>query len=142
MGSALVIETDGSVRDTVLPVGAEERRAAIRELVGGYADQGRYHPEVLLHVASDGSPQPNLLAWALASAWRGLDIPYLLYGTVVVTSAVGGADLPPGMASHVHAAGEAVSVIAWEWRSRRPASDEAARAELIAGVRHSLSSVA
>ncbi|MFI1648308.1 hypothetical protein ACH4XT_15400 [Streptomyces avidinii] len=139
--NALVIAPAGSVSSTVLPSDAEGRRAAIGELVGGGADQGRYHPEVLLHVRGNGSPEPNLTAWALASTWRNLEISYLLYGTVVVTGPASGAELPANVAAQVRAAGDAVTAIMDEWRSRRPISNDAAVAELLAGVRHSLASL-
>lgn len=136
MGEALVIEVDGSVRETVLPQAASAHQAAIRELVGDFVDQGRYHRSVLLHMRGDGAAEPNLLAWALASVWRGIELDYFLYGTVVVTGNESREALPAGISGQVRAAGEAVAAITAEWRSRRPASDQAARAELLAGVRH------
>lgn len=136
MGEALVIEANGSVRDTVLPDSAAARGGAVRDLVGGYADQGRYHRDVVLYVRGDGAAEPNLVAWALASVWRGVELDYFLYGTVVVTAHDSTEVLPAAVAGQVRAAGEAVAAIASEWRSRRPASDRAALAELLAGVRH------
>ncbi|MFD8727811.1 hypothetical protein [Streptomyces sp. NPDC059611] len=142
MDNALVIAPDGSVSNTVLPSDAERWRAAIRELVGGGSDQGRYHAEVLLHVRGNGSQEPNLTAWALASIWRNLQLPYLLYGTVVVTGPAAGQELSANLAAEVQAAGSAVTAIMNEWRDRRPVSDDAAEAELLAGVRHSIASLA
>ncbi|MEU6406202.1 hypothetical protein [Streptomyces sp. NPDC046985] len=136
MGEALVIEANGSVCDTILPDGAAARGSAVRGLVGGYVDQGRYHRDVVLHVRGDGAAEPNLVAWALASVWRGVELDYFLYGTVVVTAHGAAEVLPAAVAGQVRAAGEAVAAIAAEWRSRRPASDRAALAELLAGVRH------
>ncbi|MET9658155.1 hypothetical protein [Streptomyces sp. NPDC006510] len=138
MGEALVIEADGSVRGTVLPEDAAAHRAAVQGLVGGFADQGRYHRHVLLHVRGDGAPQPNLVAWALASAWRGAELDYCLYGTVVVTGSGIGESLPLEVPGQVHAASGAVAAIAAEWRGRRPASERAALAELLADVRHAV----
>ncbi|MFJ9574548.1 hypothetical protein [Streptomyces bacillaris] len=136
MAQALVVEANGSVRDTVLPGGAAARAGVVRDLVGGYADQGRYHRDVVLHVRGDGAAEPNLVAWALASVWRGVELDYFLYGTVVVTAPDATEALPTAVAGQVRAASEAVAAIAAEWRSRRPASDRAALSELLAGVRH------
>lgn len=136
MGEALVIGVNGWVRDAVLPEGAAARGAAVRDLVGGDTDQGRYRRDVLLHVRGDGAGAPNLVAWALVSVWRGVELDYFLHGTVVVTAHDNGGKLPTEVAGQVRSAAETVAAIAAEWRDRRPASDQAARAELLAGVRH------
>ncbi|MEV4505474.1 hypothetical protein [Streptomyces klenkii] len=132
---ALVIETYGTVRPVDLPSDPEGRSSALRVVVGGFAESARYHPRALLYVNADGAEVPNVAAWALACAWRGLDLDYSLYGPVVVTAASPGDPLPEDLVGQVHAAAEGVVEVLAEWRSRRPVSSEAGIRELLAQVR-------
>ncbi|MEV6400962.1 hypothetical protein AB0M39_40345 [Streptomyces sp. NPDC051907] len=81
----------------------------------------------------------NLGAWSLACAWRGLELPYALYGVVVVTGPRlgdgGVAPLEDLLAQQVHAVAQTVRETVEEWRRRPPASGDAAAQELLAYVR-------
>lgn len=111
MREALVIETDCTVRPVDLPSDPEGRSSALRVVAGRFAESARYHPRALLYVNADGAEVPNVAAWALACAWRGLDLDYSLYGPVVVTAASPGDPLPEDLAGQVQAAAEAVAEI-------------------------------
>lgn len=82
----------------------------------------------------------NLSAWALASAWRGIDIPYGLYGPVVVTGPQL-TELDEDLAGAVQAVCAAVAEILQEWRARPPVGERQARAELLAAARHSVAAL-
>ncbi|MER6240785.1 hypothetical protein ABT185_32890 [Streptomyces clavifer] len=144
---ALRIWEHGEVETVQLP---DTHAAQIRELahlVGGPTDTGMYHRQAVLHIHGTGAQaqhlQFNASAWALASAWRGLGNTYGLYGPVVVT---GPGDFEGGygaLSSHleaqVHDVCAAVSDVHAEWRTRPPAGEAAARAELMAATRHQFS---
>ncbi|MFH8492234.1 hypothetical protein [Streptomyces longisporoflavus] len=83
----------------------------------------------------------------LACVWRRMTLPvaYVLHGPVVLTGAYGddgrlGA-LPDKFAAQARIASAAVRETMTSWRSRPPASDEAALAEVLAYVQHDVSSV-
>ena len=136
MGSqALVISIDGTIRPLELPEDPQLRRRLLDETVGGCAEHGRYHPEATVYVNSARGQQPNVVAWALISAWRGLDVSYYLYGTAVVAASAPGVDLPGHLADQVRAAADCVRRVAAEWRTRHPASAEEGARELLAEVR-------
>lgn len=109
--AALRIEQHGVVETLQLPDTPTAQRAALAEAVGGDTDTGFYHRQAVLHVHGNGAAaqdlQFNATAWALASAWRGLDIPYGLYGPIVVTGPAGTDNgygpLAPGLQAQVHA---------------------------------------
>ncbi|MEU5417884.1 hypothetical protein [Streptomyces sp. NPDC020667] len=132
---ALVIETDGTVRPLDLPSDREGRSSVLRAVVGGFAESARYHPGALLYVNADGAKVPNVAAWALACAWRGLDLDYYLYGPVVVTAASTGSPLTDELMGQVRTAAEAVAEVMAEWHGRSPVSPEAGIRELLAQVR-------
>lgn len=74
---ALRIWEHGEVEAIQLP---DTHAAQIRELaylVGGPTDTGVYHRPAVLHIHGTGSAaqdlQFNAAAWALASAWRGVN---------------------------------------------------------------------
>ncbi|MCM2431059.1 hypothetical protein [Streptomyces sp. RKAG337] len=135
MVEALVIQPDGIVRDLTLADDPGKWRTGVSEAVGGFPEAARYHRGALLYVNGDGAEQPNLAAWALASAWRGLDLPYALRGSVVVTGPGEGIALPPELADQVRAAAESVARIRAEWQFRPPVLAPAGMQELLAEVR-------
>ncbi|WP_415954417.1 hypothetical protein [Streptomyces sp. KLOTTS4A1] len=104
---------------------------------------GIYHRRAVLHILDDaqhrytqGRARLNLVAWALASAWRGLDL-YPLYGPVIITG--GDAETTESLGDDLVAqalrTSETVRETLAEWQRRRPVSNEAAIAELLAYVR-------
>ncbi|MFD7713847.1 hypothetical protein [Streptomyces sp. NPDC059786] len=136
---ALRIATDTTVTEVDLPeTGA---LLAIRDHIGttDAVDQGIYHRLALLHVHGAGRAiglEQNLAAWALASAWRGTVL-YPIHGPVVVTGRTRDGEvaaLEDGLARHVHTTAQTVRETLGEWRSRPPASSEAALHELLANV--------
>ncbi|NUK89970.1 hypothetical protein [Streptomyces lunaelactis] len=122
--------------------------AVQRDLLGGTVDAGVYHRRALLHVHGGGPGEPgrgfNVAVWALACAWRGLDIPYGLYGTAVVTGPGDGrvAGLEAGLVVQVRAVCAAVRDVLAEWQTRPPAGESAARSELLAAARHQVKATA
>ncbi|MBC2868663.1 hypothetical protein [Streptomyces mexicanus] len=134
---ALRIAPDTAVRELDLPEPGAQ--SAIREHIGtsGAVDQGVYHRQTLLHIPGDGRVlglAQNITAWALASAWRGIAL-YPIHGPVVVTGrAEDGAvaALDDDLAQQVQAVAQTVRETLAEWRSRPPASNEAALSELLA----------
>jgi hypothetical protein len=133
---AVVIDTNGATRTVDLPSGRAPWRTEVDRLLGGRAEAARYHRGATLHVNADGATRPNITAWVLACAWRGLELPYMLYGTVVVTGASDGHVLPQTLAAQAERAANAISEVVEEWRGRPPVSDEAGTLELLATVRH------
>ncbi|MGW2766108.1 hypothetical protein [Streptomyces sp. NPDC001275] len=132
----LRIALDTTVTEPDLPeTGA---LSAIRDHIGATdaVDQGLYHRRALLHIHGDGRAiglAQNNTAW-LASAWRGMAL-YPTHGPVIVTArAQGGEDasLDDGLAQHAHAVAQPVRETLGEWRTRPPASNEAALNELLA----------
>ncbi|MFD4243661.1 DUF3846 domain-containing protein [Streptomyces sp. NPDC058525] len=56
--------------------------------LGGLPEATYYHPDAVLHVHGNGIAQRlplNPVAWTLASAWHGAQLPYLLVGPAVIT---------------------------------------------------------
>lgn len=141
---ALRIDEQGGVQTVHLPDTYAAQRAALCDLVGGATDAGVYHRQAVLHVHGNGAAaqelQFNTAAWALASAWRGLDIPYGLYGPIVVTGPAetdgGHGPLSPEFEAQVRGVCAAVRDVHAEWQTRPPAGETAARAELLAAARH------
>ncbi|GGN95373.1 hypothetical protein GCM10011579_095870 [Streptomyces albiflavescens] len=137
---ALRIDPNMSVTDIDLPAGVAQH-ARIRDLVGGpgSVDIGRYHPRALLHLHGEGRAiglKDNLVAWALASAWRGMPL-YPLHGPAVITgrSQDGGvAPLDDDLVQHAQTIARTVRETLREWQTRRPASNQAAIGELLAYV--------
>ncbi|SNX88479.1 hypothetical protein SAMN06272735_8930 [Streptomyces sp. TLI_55] len=133
---ALRIDPDTTVTDIDLPdPGAH---AAIRNHLGttGTVDQGLYHRRALLHIHGEGHARrlgQNITAWALASAWRGI-ILYPIHGPVVVTGRAQDGELAAlgdDLAEHAHSVAQTVRDTLGEWRTRPPASNDAALSELL-----------
>ncbi|MGP4001698.1 hypothetical protein [Streptomyces sp. 8N706] len=142
--TALRIDVTGGVTEVTLPEDGTGQRAVIAQLLGGAADRGVYHREVLLHVHGDAAQMldANFAAWALACVWRGLELPYWLYGDVVLTGPEAGggavAGLDGRLADQARAVVAGVHEVMSEWEQRPPRSEEAARAEVLANARHHL----
>ncbi|WP_438296268.1 hypothetical protein [Streptomyces sp. HUAS TT7] len=123
--------------------------AHIRSAVGGSAEAAYYHRGSVLHVPATGSTDglsPNLAVWALACGWRKVELPYLLYGPIVITGPydVDGAavsELSDRLTAHVRTVCDTVRETVIGWRTRRPASNEAALSELLAYARRDLAAV-
>lgn len=133
---ALRIAPDTTVTELALP--EPGAHSAIRDHIGttGTVDQGLYHRRTLLHLHGDGRGMglaQNIAAWALASAWRGMAL-YPIHGPVIVTGRAHGglAALDDDLAQHAHAVAQTVRETLEEWRTRPPASNEAALSELLA----------
>ncbi|MEU9546389.1 hypothetical protein [Streptomyces mirabilis] len=134
---ALRISPDATVTDLNLPVA--DAHSAIRECIGSpdSVDQGTYHRRAVLHIQGDGLTlglRQNLAAWALASAWRGTAL-YPLAGPVVVTGRTASGDvttLDDDLVQHAQAVAQTVRANVAQWRTRPPASNEAAIKELLA----------
>lgn len=126
--TALRIDPDATLEPLTLPDAYAAQRQELRGLLGGTVDVGVYHRQALLHVHGGGPTAKdlplNVAAWALACAWRGLDIGYGLYGTAVVTGknrSDGGSDAPDAdLAAQVRAVCEAVREVLVEWQTRPP----------------------
>ncbi|MFE9121294.1 hypothetical protein [Streptomyces sp. NPDC007172] len=114
--------------------------AQIRSAVGGSAEAAYYHRGTVLHVPATGNTDglnPNLVAWALACGWRKMELPYLLYGPIVITgpydadgAAVG--QLSEQLTAQVRTVCDTVRETVAGWRVWPPVSNEAAVAELLA----------
>ncbi|MEV7775387.1 hypothetical protein [Kitasatospora sp. NPDC086791] len=112
--SVLVIGTDLSVRQEQVPDGGAEQHEALRRLAcagreaGKLASPSFYHRQAVTWVGQfeaglDDDPRwrdvlcrPNVLATALVSAWRGVDLgfgSYWLYGPVVFSGVQAEADV-------------------------------------------------
>ncbi|MCT9093534.1 hypothetical protein N4G70_32395 [Streptomyces sp. ASQP_92] len=143
---------DEGARLTPLDLPADDagaQYAQIRSAVGGSAEAAYYHRAAVLHVPSTGSVdglEPNLAGWALACGWRQMDLPYLLYGPIVITgsydaesAAVG--ELSGRLTAQVRTVCDTVQETVIGWRTRRPASNEAALSELLAYTRRDLAAV-
>ncbi|MGW7530257.1 hypothetical protein [Streptomyces sp. NPDC054783] len=134
---ALRIAPDTTVTELDLP--EPGAHSAIRDHIGttGPVDQGLYHRRALLHIHGDGRTiglAQNIAAWALASTWRGIAL-YPIHGPVIVTGRAhdgGVAALDDALARHAHAVAQTVRETLGEWRTRPPASNEAALSELLA----------
>ncbi|MGW7824657.1 hypothetical protein ACWGLF_42850 [Streptomyces puniciscabiei] len=134
---ALRIVPDATFTELALP--EADVFSAIRRHVGtsGAVDQAVYHPRVLLHVHGEGRGVglgQNVAAWALASAWRGMAL-YPLHGPVVVTGRTPdgeAAALDDDLAEHARTVTQTVRDTLKAWRTRPPASNDAAISELLA----------
>jgi hypothetical protein len=137
---AVRIAPDNTLTELVLP--ESDAHSAIRESVGlpGAVDQAVHHPRALLHVHGERRVLglgENLVAWALASAWRGMSL-YPLHGPVVVTGRRhhgGVAALDDDLAQHACTVTQTVRDTLATWRTRPPVSQEAALGELLAYAR-------
>ncbi|MGW2651782.1 hypothetical protein ACWC2T_44690 [Streptomyces sp. NPDC001393] len=124
---------------TELDLAETDVHSAIQVHIGSAdaVDQGVYHRRALLHVHGGGCGMglaQNITAWALASAWRGIAL-YPIHGPVIVTGRAqdgGVVGLADDLAQHAHAVAQTVRETLGEWRSRPPASNEAALSELLA----------
>ncbi|MFI7143224.1 DUF3846 domain-containing protein [Streptomyces massasporeus] len=141
---ALRIDPDAAVTD--LNLSAVDAQSAIQEHIGSDAvDHGVYHRRAVLHIHGNGQNlglPPNLAAWALASAWRGMP-PYPLAGPIVVTGRTASGDLPAlddDLVQHAKAVAQTVRDTLSEWRARPPASNEAVVNELLAYAAHDVAS--
>ncbi|AYV32207.1 hypothetical protein EES41_36230 [Streptomyces sp. ADI95-16] len=138
MSLVLRIDADGGAALVPWPADALESGLLIRAGVGGSVDTAVYHRRAVLHVHGNGQAERlplNLSAWVLASVWRGIELPYGFYGTVMVTgprSEALGADL----VEEVQTVCAAVAEVRAEWQDRPPVGENAARAELLATGRH------
>ncbi|MEU8481043.1 hypothetical protein [Streptomyces hygroscopicus] len=141
---ALRIDPDATSSRLDLPADQAAQRDMLRSLIGGSPDQAVYHRRALLHVHGSGTRMRlpvNPAAWALACAWRGLDLPYLLYGPVVVTGpGTGGAltALNDRLLGEAEDVTRRVEELRSEWATRPPASESAARLELLAYARRAI----
>jgi hypothetical protein len=136
---ALRVEPDGTVYELALSEGAQDRRRAVRAAIGGPVDLGSYHRRALFHLHGDGVREGkplNPAAWALAAVWLGRQLPYGLYGTVVVTGhdGQGGIEaLDVDMADGVARGCEAVREVLAGWAMRAPSPADVSR-DLVAAV--------
>jgi hypothetical protein len=138
VSNAIRIDASGGATGIDLPEdGGPELNRALRALLGGTPERAAYHPASLLWVHGDGQSHglaPNLIAWTLASAWRGMPLPYQLYGTVIVTGRDHDGESTPledNLASHVHTVAETVAQTMADWRRRPPVSTDAAIGALV-----------
>ncbi|WP_199550188.1 hypothetical protein [Streptomyces sp. N35] len=143
---ALHIDVDTTVTPLTLRTPPYDQ---LRTLLGGVTVTGIYHRRAVLHILDDGQQRHadgrtglNLAAWALASAWRGIDL-YPLYGPVVITGGDAGTStsLEDDLGTQVLRSATTVRETLAEWRLRPPASNDAAVAELLAYVRNDLRAV-
>ncbi|MBT2611445.1 hypothetical protein J7I97_25100 [Streptomyces sp. ISL-87] len=92
----------------------------------------------MLHVHGNGQAERlplNLAVWVLASVWRGIELPYGLHGTVMVTGPQSEA-LDADLVAEVRAVCAAVAEVRAEWQDQPPVGEGPARAELLAAGRH------
>ncbi|WP_331731689.1 hypothetical protein [Kitasatospora sp. NBC_01300] len=138
---ALQIDPAGPVDEIELPDDPALLRRVLTTRLGGSPDPGYYHRRALMwlhgNAANEGLP-PNVVATALASAWRGMDIgaSYFLHGRVIVTGAADGdADhLEEKLAGQAREVGQVVADRTLAWRTAPPASNEAAWEEIVRAV--------
>ncbi|MDX3075856.1 hypothetical protein [Streptomyces sp. MI02-7b] len=139
MVAALRLEVTGAVQGFELPEDYTRQRRVLRSLLGGAVDGAVYHRRALLHVHGHGALSVgrdlNAAAWALASTWRGAELPCGLYGTAVVTGpnlGNGGCDdLDDDLAGQVQSVCEATSRVLTEWVDCPPEGEAQARAQLL-----------
>ena len=135
MALALQIDPGMPIERIHLPDDLELRSRSIRTRLGASPDPGYYHRQAVMWTHGDGarSLPPNLVATALASAWRQLDIgtSYFLHGRVIVTAANEEADLRADLCDHADAVAQVIAGRAQAWQSAPPTSNEAAWAEII-----------
>ncbi|MFD8079274.1 hypothetical protein ACFV3E_42390 [Streptomyces sp. NPDC059718] len=143
MVAALRLEVTGVVESFELPEDSTRARQVLRALLSGAVDGAVYHRRALIHVHGQGSLSParqlNVAVWALASTWRGTELPYGLYGTAVVTGpnrSDGGYNaLDEDLSVHVQAVCAAVSRVLAAWADRPPRGEAQARADLLRAYR-------
>ncbi|MEV8063122.1 hypothetical protein AB0P37_43630 [Streptomyces antimycoticus] len=138
---ALHIDPDATSWHLELPEDASAQHDVLCRLIGDTVDRAMYHRQALLHVHGNGAGMRlpvNPAAWALACAWRRLDLPYLLYGPVIVT----GPDtsgvietLNDRLLSQAEEVARRTKELHLEWSTRPPVSESAARHELLAYAR-------
>ncbi|WP_030272870.1 hypothetical protein [Streptomyces sp. NRRL B-24484] len=133
MSHALQINADMTVASVELPDEPALRQRAIAARLSGAADQAVYHRQALMWVHGNGAREglpANLVATAVASAWRGLDVgaSYFLHGRVLVTGAANGdaGPLEEKLVGQVCAVAAAVTAQMAAFRTSPPASNEAA----------------
>ncbi|MGR3938473.1 hypothetical protein [Streptomyces sp. BRA346] len=145
-GGALRIDPDASSLRIDLPGEATAQDDLLRELIGDTIDRGHYHRQAPMHVHGSGQRMQlpvNVAAWALACAWRGLDLPYLLYGPVVVTGPYVGRvfrGLDERLVYEAEDVARRVGELRNEWATRAPVDESAARRELLAYARRAVRS--
>ncbi|MDX3075879.1 hypothetical protein [Streptomyces sp. MI02-7b] len=133
------LEPDGVFEAFDLPEDYTRQRQVLRALLGGHVDGAVYHRRALIHVHGEGALSVgrdlNAAAWALASTWRGAELPYGLYGTAVVTGpnlGNGGCDdLNDDLAGQVQSVCEATSRVLTGWVDCPPEGEAQARAQLL-----------
>jgi hypothetical protein len=140
------VDPDAAVATLALPAGLAAREPAVRASMRGTLIRTAYDREraVVFHVLGDGlaaGREPNLAAWALASALRGLQLDYALYGPVLLTGGrVDGeiAALPPETVARVRwACWAARSVLRSRmWREGGPMANA-----VLTAVAHGLTAV-
>ncbi|MEU9304909.1 hypothetical protein [Streptomyces sp. NPDC048269] len=138
MSSVLRVDPDGGTTLMPWPVDELQRGLLIRAGVGGSADTAVYHRRAVLHVHGNGQSARlplNLAVWVLASVWRGIELPYGLYGTVMVTGPRS-QELETDLLAEVQGVCVAVAEVRAEWQDRPPAGEGTARAELLAAARY------
>ncbi|MEU3497609.1 hypothetical protein ABZ747_29470 [Kitasatospora cineracea] len=138
---ALQIDPIGPVAAIDLPDDPALRQRVLTTRLGGSPDRGVYHRRALMWLdgkAVDRGLPANVVATALASAWRGTDVgtSYFLHGRIIVTGAAdGGADhLEEELADQAREVDRMVAGLALAWTAAPPASNEAAWAEIIRTV--------
>ncbi|MCZ4120278.1 hypothetical protein [Streptomyces sp. H39-S7] len=141
--SALSIAPDATLTDIALPQDYRAQLLLLRNLVGGTVDAAVFHRRAYLHVHGEGAilrAPMNVAAWALASQWRGAEIPYGLYGTAVVTGPgdAGFQGLDAAMAAQVKAVCTGIHDLLVQWQTQPPADEQAARAHVLATAHYQL----
>ncbi|MFJ2349597.1 hypothetical protein [Streptomyces antimycoticus] len=138
---ALRINPDATSTRLHLPTEQAAQHDLIRRLIGGSTDRAVYHRQALLHVHHNGTGTQlpvNPAAWALACTWRGLDLPYLLYGPVIITGPDTGStieELNDRLLTQAEKITRTAQELRLEWSTRPSASEPAARLELLANAR-------
>ncbi|MEU4896235.1 hypothetical protein AB0B12_26370 [Streptomyces sp. NPDC044780] len=138
---ALRIDPDSTSSRLALPTDQTAQYDILRSLIGGNPDRAIYHRQALLHLHGNGAGTRlpvNPAAWALACAWRGLNLPYLLYGPVLVTGPdTRGAveNLNDSLLAQAEEIARRTAELRMEWSTRPPVSEPAARLELLAYTR-------
>ncbi|MEV7617585.1 hypothetical protein [Streptomyces sp. NPDC089799] len=138
--NVLRIDIDSSTALLSWPDDEPERRLLIQGEVGSPLDTGVYHRQAVMHVHGDGERERlplNHAAWTLACSWRRLELPYGLYGIIVITGPnLQGLD--PALVAEAQAVCGAVADVRALWLDRPPVGEGPARAELLAAARHAM----
>jgi len=136
--TAVQIDPDGPVEVIELPEDPQLRERAIQARLGSRPDRGVYHREAIMLMHGNGAQQlpPNVVATALASAWRGLDVgaSYFLHGRVLLVGDADGrvVDLREDLAGNAFEIEDILAGRAAAWRrDAPPASNKAAWAEIV-----------